>query len=104
MYLQQVVAKWVFRSIAMGVVDLSTGGLKVEPNKKRTIRTSDYYPDDRILVVFHLRDKDETHIEKIAHVKHISEDYIGAEFDESEQGDHTISSYILNQRHHQAIM
>ena len=88
----------------MEVVDLSTSGLKIKPNQKRTIRTSDYYPDAPILVAFHLRDKDETHLEKIAYAKHISEDYIGAEFDESEQGDHTISSYILNQRHHQAIM
>ena len=100
----QVGARRSSEGNAMRVVDLSSSGLKIKPHPNRTIKTSDYYFDDPILVAFHLRDKGETHIQKTAYAKHISEDYIGAEFDDSEQGDHTIGSYILSQRHHQAIM
>ena len=88
----------------MRVVDLSSSGLKIKPHQPRTIKTSDYSFNDQFLVAFHLRDEGETHIEKTAYAKHISENYIGAEFDDSQQEDHTIGSYILNQRHHQAIM
>ena len=88
----------------MRVADLSSSGLKIKPHQNKTIKTSDYFFDDQILVVFHLKDKNETHIEKIAYAKHINENYIGAKFDDSEQEDHNIGSYILSQRHHQAIM
>ena len=90
--------------MAMRIANLSSSGLKIKFHQNRPINTSDYIFDAPILVNFHLKDNRETHIQKTAHAKHICESYIGAEFDDSEQGDYTIGSYILSQRHHQTIM
>jgi hypothetical protein len=90
-------------SIPMRVVDLSSGGLKLKPIKSGTIKTSNYFFDDPIIVDFHLEDHGKTHIKKTAYTKHISDSHIGAEFDSSKQGDHTIGSYILSQRRYQMI-
>lgn len=85
---------------AMRVVDLSSSGVKIKPQPNRTIKTSDYFLDDPILLDFHLKDNRGTHIQKTIYAKHICESYIGAEFDDSEQEDSTINSYLLSQRHH----
>jgi hypothetical protein len=89
---------------AMKVVDLSSSGVKIKPYLNRTIETSDQFFDNPILLAFHLKDKDETHIQKKVYARHICENYIGAEFDDSGQEDPIIGSYILSQRHHQTIM
>ena len=88
----------------MKVVDLSSSGVKIKPHLNRTIETSDQFFDNPILLAFHLKDKNETHIQKKVYARHICENYIGAEFDESGQEDPIIGSYILSQRHHQAIV
>ena len=91
-------------SDAMRVADLSSSGVKIKPYPNRTIKISDYFFDNPILLAFHLRDKGETHIQKTVYARHICENYIGAEFDDSEQEDPIIGSYILSQRHHQTSM
>ncbi len=53
--------------IVMRVVDLSSSGLKIKPPQNKSINTSDYFFDDPILIAFHLRDKDRTHIQKAAY-------------------------------------
>ena len=80
----------------MRVVDLSSSGVKIKPHPNRTIETSDHFFDNPILLAFHLSDKGETHIQKTVYAKHICETYIGAEFDDSEQEDDIIGSYILS--------
>ena len=87
-------------SRAMRVVDLSSSGVKIKPNLNRTIKTSDYFLNDPIRLDFNLKDRDETYIQKKAYAKHICEDYIGAEFDDSDQDDPIIGSYLLSQRHY----
>ena len=86
-------------SRAMRIVDLSSSGVKIKPNPNRTIKTSDYFFNDPIRLYFNLKDRDETYIQKKAYAKHICEDHIGAEFDDSDQEDPIIGSYILSQRH-----
>ena len=88
---------------AMKVVDLSSSGVKIKPHLNRTIDTSDRFFENPVVLAFHLKDKGETHIQKTVHARHICEDYIGAEFDESGQEDPIIGSYILSQRHHLTI-
>ena len=88
---------------AMKVVDLSSSGVKIKPHLNRTIDTTDRFFDSPMLIAFHLKDTDETHIQKTVHARHICENYIGAEFDESGQEDPIIGSYILSQRHHLTI-
>ena len=87
----------------MKVVDLSSSGVKIKPHLNRAIETSDRFFDNPILLAFHLKDKDETHIQKTVYAKHICEDHIGAEFDDAGQEDPVIGSYILSQRHHLTI-
>ncbi len=100
----QVGTRGFSEGIAMKVVDLSTSGLKIKPNFKSTIKPANHFFNDPFLVVFHLKDNGETHIQKTAYARHIGEDAVGVEFDDSQKGDHAIGSYILSQRHHQAIM
>jgi len=84
-------------SIPMRIADLSSNGLKIKPIKNGTIKTTDYFIDDPIIVDFHLEDNDKTHLKKTAYAKNISENHIGAQFDGSKHGDHIIGFYILGQ-------
>ena len=88
---------------AMRVVDLSSTGVKIKPYPNRTIRTSDKFFKNPILLAFHLKDKGGTYIQKTVYAKHICENHIGAEFDDAEKEDPLIGFYILSQRHHQTI-
>lgn len=99
----QVGARRSSEGKAMRVVDLSSSGVKIKPYPNRTIETSDYFLDYPILLAFHLKDRGETHIQKTVSARHICENYIGAEFDDSGQEDPVIGSYILSQRHYQII-
>ena len=87
----------------MRVADLSSSGLKIKPNRNETIKTSNYLFGDPIVVDFQLEDHARTHIKKTVYARHISDSHIGAEFDGSKQGDHTLSSYILSQRRYEMI-
>ena len=83
---------------ALRVVDLSSSGVKIKPHLNRIIKTDDDFFENPILLAFHLRDKGETFVQKTAYARHICENYIGAEFDNAEQEDPAIGSYILSQR------
>lgn len=83
---------------ALKIVDLSSSGVKIKPHLNRTIKTDDDFFDNPILLAFHLRDKEETFVQKTAYARHICENYVGAEFDNAEQEDPAIGSYILSQR------
>ena len=96
----QVETRRPSESRAMRVADLSSSGIKIKPHPNRTIKTSDYFLNDPIRLDFNLKDRDETYIQKTAYAKHICEDYIGAEFDDSDQEDPIIGSYLLSQRHY----
>jgi hypothetical protein len=82
----------------MRVADLSSSGLKIKPNRNGTIKTSNYFFDDPIMVDFHLEDHAKTQIRKTTYARHIGDRHIGVEFDSSKQEDHTIATYILSQR------
>jgi len=83
----------------MRIGDLSTSGLRLQPDNNTTIKTTDYALNDPIIVDFYLENPNKTHIKKMTYAKHISKNHIGTEFDNAWQGDtDTISSYILSLR------
>lgn len=96
-------AKGPVDSMPMRVIDLSATGLKIKHNDNNPILPIDYLIDDPVSVEFHLSDRTRTHIRKTAYIKNVSPQYIGAEFEDSKQGDHTIGAYILSQRHYQMV-
>jgi len=101
---RHVVAGGNLASTAMRVVDISSSGLKIKPHNYESIDVSQYFPKHLLIIDFDLGDNHKTHIRKTVYTRHIDERQIGVEFDDSQHGDQTIGSYILSQRHHQAIM
>ncbi|MBW2178098.1 MAG: PilZ domain-containing protein [Deltaproteobacteria bacterium] len=97
-------ARGISESFAMRVVNLSSGGLRIKPDKNMTIPASSYVLGDPVIVDIHLGNNGKTPVKKAAFIKNLSENHIGAEFDDSNQRDDTISAYMFGQRQHQIVM
>ena len=97
-------ARGISESYAMRVVSLSTGGLRLKPDKNITFQSSSYVLGVPVFVDFHLGNNHKEHVKTAVTIRNIGENHIGAEFKDSNKGDHAISSYMFNQRHHQVVM
>ena len=101
---RHVGASGISESYAMRVVSLSTGGLRLKPDKNNTFQSSSYVLGGPVFVDFHLGDYNNEHVKKAVIIRNIGENHLGAEFNDSDKEDTTISSYIFSQRHHQVVM
>lgn len=101
---RHVGARGISESYAMRVVSLSTGGLRLKPDKNITFPSSSYVLGGPVFVDFHLGNNHKEHVKRAVIIRHIGENHIGAEFNESNKKDHTISAYMFNQRHHQVVV
>ena len=101
---RHVGASGISESYAMRVVSLSTGGLRLKPDKNNTFQSSSYVLGGPVFVDFHLGDNHNEHVKKAVIIRNIGENHLGAEFNDSNKEDTTISSYIFSQRHHQVVM
>ena len=97
-------ARGISESYAMRVVSLSTGGLRLKPDKNITFQSSSYVLGVPVFVDFHLGNNHKEHVKTAVTIRNIGENHIGAEFNDSNKGDPTISAYMFNQRHHQVVM
>ena len=80
--------------ISMKIVDLSQGGLKLESDgSKKTLRNAVFFRSP-FVVDFYLGENEKFHIKKTLHPMHLTKTQVGAEFDDSEREDYTISSYL----------
>jgi len=97
-------ARGISESYSMRVVSLSSGGLRLKPDKNTTLQSSSYVLGGPVFVDFHLGYNHKAHVKKAVIIRHIGENHIGAEFNASNKGDPAISAYMFNQRHHQVVM
>ena len=92
--------KWAngaVENITMKIVDLSFGGLKLEPDGRNKFPTDASFFESPFTIDFYLDENKKSHFKKTVHPINIAKTHIGVKFDEAERGSSAITSYMFRQ-------